>query len=160
MVAGGVAGARRTDAFELLLTKMADVLKEAKTLTEQDAYPTVSGVRDQFVAHLAQPEHEAPLVPVLDHWYDSEECKTLIRYRAQYEARADAIPVRTAGAVHATHRGPALRAICAPRGSATATAPSSARSQSFGDGRTAPAFRHCGKESRQPARQSEDQSSM
>jgi hypothetical protein len=51
MVGGGVTGARRKDAFELLLTKMADVLKEAKILTEQ-------------------------------------ECKTIIRYAAQYEARA------------------------------------------------------------------------
>jgi len=48
----------------------------------------VSGARDQLIAHLAQPEHEAPLTPVLDHWYASEECKTIIRYAAQYEARA------------------------------------------------------------------------
>jgi hypothetical protein len=88
MVAGGVIGARRKDAFELLLTKLADVLQEAKILREQDAYPEVSGIRDQLIAYLAQPQHEGTLMPVLDHWHRSEECKTNIRYATQYEARA------------------------------------------------------------------------
>lgn len=88
MAAAGIAGARRKDAFELLLSKMAVGLQEGKILTRHDAYPGVSAVRDQLIAYLAQPEHEAALLPVLDHWYASEECKTLIRYAAQYEVRA------------------------------------------------------------------------
>jgi hypothetical protein len=44
-------------------------------------------MRDRLVSHLAQPENETPLTPVLDHWYDSEDCRTIMRYAAQYKER-------------------------------------------------------------------------
>ena len=79
---------RRKDAFDLLLSKGAVTLREGKILTGQDAYADVAAVRDRLVAHLAQPENEASLTPVLDHWYESEDCRTIMRYAGQYKERA------------------------------------------------------------------------
>ncbi len=88
MAMGGMPGARRKDAFDLLLSKGAGALREGKILTGQDAYPGVAALRDRLVAHLAQPENEASLKPVLDHWYESEDCRAIMRYAAQYKERA------------------------------------------------------------------------
>ena len=88
MAIGGMATARRTDAFDLLFAKGADSLREGKILTGQDAYARVAEVRDQLVTHLGQPEHEALLMPVLNHWYGSDDCKIIIRYGMQYKSRA------------------------------------------------------------------------
>jgi hypothetical protein len=87
MAMGGMVGARRQDAFDLLLATGAANLKEGKILTGQDAYAAVAAVRDRLVAHLAQPENEGPLTPILDHWYDAEDSRTIMRYAAQYKER-------------------------------------------------------------------------
>lgn len=88
MAAGGMADVRRKDAFDLLLAKGADSLREGKILTGNDAYPAVAAIRDRIVAHLAQSENEVPLMPVLDHWHASDDCRTIMRYAAQYKSRA------------------------------------------------------------------------
>jgi hypothetical protein len=157
MALGGMAEARRKDAFDLLLAKGANSLREGKVLTGHDAYPTVAAMRDRIGAHLAQPEHEAPLMPVLDHWYTSDDCRTIMRYAAQYKSRAIRFlfkrPLRyTQGLL-----GPSLRTIWTSRRSCAATAPSRDRAGSFGTGGTGASFHCSGKESRNPAERREDQ---
>jgi len=157
MALGGMAEARRKDAFDLLLAKGANSLREGKVLTGHDAYPTVAAIRDRIGAHLAQPEHEAPLMPVLDHWYTSDDCRTIMRYAAQYKSRAIRFlfkrPLRyTQGLL-----GPSLRTIWTSRRSCAATAPSRDRAGSFGTGGTGASFHCSGKESRNPAERREDQ---
>lgn len=86
--AGGITIPRNADAFDVLFRKTAKGLDESVSLRKQRAYGPVAALRNDLIVHIAAPEHELALQPVLDHWYESAECKKVIHYAQQYRTRA------------------------------------------------------------------------